>query len=324
MSTVSSWCQAILCRTLECLTSGIIVVLNTTWLMSKWKVVACCYYPGTKLRSSNMVFSMATWISRLSLVKHDCDRLGGPLWHYIIFRPGRTASSPHKKGPRNFGIAVAKLGSFSFSEKTETPLESKSPLGPNPQLSRLALCRLGMLHVAMRSWYHWYGHNDGDKGTSPLEKKKVNASKPPSPDSCYVDWAKYWSRLGKNSISCVVRRCRSCNSMAFWVALLVSRYLSNTASFVFYGIACLIQLIVVAALLTTFEEHMRQASSVRQVAPLIILWLWQKHPDASWDHTNPSHPHHPLFNKFKSGFTKCKHLLNTHTQLSLFTAINIY
>ena len=38
------------------------------------------------------------------------------------------------------------------------------------------------------------------------------------------------------------------------VALLVSRYLSNTASFVFYGIACLTWLIEFAALFATFEE----------------------------------------------------------------------
>ena len=41
-----------------------------------------------------------------------------------------------------------------------------------------------------------------------------------------------------------------------WVAPLVYRYLSNTASFVFFGITCLITLIEVAALLTTFEEEM--------------------------------------------------------------------
>ena len=40
-----------------------------------------------------------------------------------------------------------------------------------------------------------------------------------------------------------------------WVALLVERYLSNTASFVFHGITCLTQLIEFAALLTTFEKH---------------------------------------------------------------------
>ena len=51
------------------------------------------------------------------------------------------------------------------------------------------------------------------------------------------------------------------------VALLVQRYLSNTASFVFYGITCLIRLIELAALFNTFEENMCQTSSVRQVVP---------------------------------------------------------
>ena len=46
-----------------------------------------------------------------------------------------------------------------------------------------------------------------------------------------------------------------------WVALLVLRYLSNTASVVVYGITCLIRLIEFAAWFTTFEEH----TCVRQV-----------------------------------------------------------
>ena len=41
-----------------------------------------------------------------------------------------------------------------------------------------------------------------------------------------------------------------------WVALPVQRYLSNTASFVFYGITRLIRLIESAALFATFEENM--------------------------------------------------------------------
>ena len=32
----------------------------------------------------------------------------------------------------------------------------------------------------------------------------------------------------------------------------------------------------------------------------------------SLDHTNPPHPHHTLFDKFKLGFIKCNNLLNTH------------
>ena len=32
-----------------------------------------------------------------------------------------------------------------------------------------------------------------------------------------------------------------------------------------------------------------------------------------WDHTNPPHPHHPLFNEFKFGYIECNNLLNTHT-----------
>ena len=52
------------------------------------------------------------------------------------------------------------------------------------------------------------------------------------------------------------------------MALLVQRYLSNTASSVFYGIACLIRLAGFAALFATFEEDMREKkSSVRQVVP---------------------------------------------------------
>ena len=31
-----------------------------------------------------------------------------------------------------------------------------------------------------------------------------------------------------------------------------------------------------------------------------------------WDHTNPPHPHHPLFNTFKFGLIKCNNLLNAH------------
>ena len=34
------------------------------------------------------------------------------------------------------------------------------------------------------------------------------------------------------------------------------RYLSNMTSFVFYGITCLMRLIEMATLFTTFEEHM--------------------------------------------------------------------
>ena len=32
----------------------------------------------------------------------------------------------------------------------------------------------------------------------------------------------------------------------------------------------------------------------------------------TWDHTNPPHPHHPLFSKSKLGCIKCNNLLNTH------------
>ena len=52
-----------------------------------------------------------------------------------------------------------------------------------------------------------------------------------------------------------------------WAALLVERSLSNTASFVFYGITCLKRLIESAALFATFEEEVCQTSGVRQVAP---------------------------------------------------------
>ena len=47
--------------------------------------------------------------------------------------------------------------------------------------------------------------------------------------------------------------------------LLVWHYLSNTASFVFYGAPCLTRLHEL--LFATFEEHMRQTSIVRQVVP---------------------------------------------------------
>ena len=46
------------------------------------------------------------------------------------------------------------------------------------------------------------------------------------------------------------------NPMNHWVALLALRYLSNTASFVFYGNTCLIQLIEFAAVFVTLEEDM--------------------------------------------------------------------
>ena len=46
------------------------------------------------------------------------------------------------------------------------------------------------------------------------------------------------------------------NTDTTWVALLVKHYLSNTSSFVFYGITYPIRLIGVAALFTTVEEHM--------------------------------------------------------------------
>ena len=52
-----------------------------------------------------------------------------------------------------------------------------------------------------------------------------------------------------------------------WVALLVQRYLSNTASLVFNGITCLIRLIQFATSITTFEESVCYTSSVRQVVP---------------------------------------------------------
>ena len=42
------------------------------------------------------------------------------------------------------------------------------------------------------------------------------------------------------------------------------------------------------------------------------------------DHTNPPHPHHAPFNKSKLGSIKCNNLLNTHTKLSLLTAIQMY
>ena len=36
-----------------------------------------------------------------------------------------------------------------------------------------------------------------------------------------------------------------------------------------------------------------------------------------WDHTNPPHPHHHPFNKFKLEFIKCNNSLNAHkTELS--------
>ena len=40
-----------------------------------------------------------------------------------------------------------------------------------------------------------------------------------------------------------------------WVAILAQRHVSNTASFVFYSITCLIRLSEFAALLTTVEEQ---------------------------------------------------------------------
>ena len=52
-------------------------------------------------------------------------------------------------------------------------------------------------------------------------------------------------------------------------------------------------------------------------------------PNASCDRTNPPHPHHLLFNKFKSGFIKCKNLLNTqetepvHCSWNLSNALNM-
>ena len=57
------------------------------------------------------------------------------------------------------------------------------------------------------------------------------------------------------------------NSHVSWVAILVSRYLYNTAPCGFYCITCLTQLIEFAALLTTFEEHRCQTSGIRRVAP---------------------------------------------------------
>ena len=64
-----------------------------------------------------------------------------------------------------------------------------------------------------------------------------------------------------------------------WVALPVRRYLSNAASFVFYGIACLMRLIEVTALFATFEENMCQTSSVRQVVPPDHLSSKQRGPN---------------------------------------------
>ena len=49
---------------------------------------------------------------------------------------------------------------------------------------------------------------------------------------------------------------RASFSTKAWVALPVQRYLSNAASCVFYGIACLTRLIEFAAVFATFEEHM--------------------------------------------------------------------
>ena len=49
-----------------------------------------------------------------------------------------------------------------------------------------------------------------------------------------------------------------------WAALLVQRYLSNMASFVFYGITCLIRLIEFATGFATFEESQCQTGSLRQ------------------------------------------------------------
>ena len=48
-----------------------------------------------------------------------------------------------------------------------------------------------------------------------------------------------------------VASCRGAG--AGWVALLVQRYLSNTASYAFYGIACLIRRIEFATFFAAFE-----------------------------------------------------------------------
>ena len=56
--------------------------------------------------------------------------------------------------------------------------------------------------------------------------------------------------------------------MKFWkITVLVQRYLSNMASFVVYGITCLIRLVVFAELFTIVEEIVCYTSTLRQVIP---------------------------------------------------------
>ena len=68
-----------------------------------------------------------------------------------------------------------------------------------------------------------------------------------------------WIKGGPRALRHPVSRARLRNRdvLPLWVALLVQRYLSNAASSVFYCIACPIRLTEVAALLATFEEHLR-------------------------------------------------------------------
>ena len=54
---------------------------------------------------------------------------------------------------------------------------------------------------------------------------------------------------------------------ANWVALFVWRYCSNTTSFVFYGITCLIRRIEFAAVFVIYEERLSYRSSARQASP---------------------------------------------------------
>ena len=62
--------------------------------------------------------------------------------------------------------------------------------------------------------------------------------------------------------------CSKTNRWYRWVALLVWSYLSDTAWFVFYGIACLMRLIEIATAIVTFEEHVCETSSGTPSPPI--------------------------------------------------------
>ena len=48
-----------------------------------------------------------------------------------------------------------------------------------------------------------------------------------------------------------------------------------------------------------------------------MSWIGSDGSSYSWDHTNPPHPHHHPFNKFKLEFSKCNNSLNARkTELS--------